>query len=70
MNDGLYNEVYDEAASLFRTYNNKVKGQMVTSADNFEYWITYVAYQRGYNKGYSEGYGDGTNDILKSGREI
>lgn len=58
----MYNEIYDQATGLFQTYNNKVKGQQVSNVDNFDYWVMYVAYQKGYDDGYSEGYEDGTND--------
>lgn len=58
MNDELYNEIYDQAASLFRVYNSKVKGQTVSNMDNFDYWIMHVAYSRGYDKGFDEGYED------------
>jgi hypothetical protein len=62
MNEEMYNEIYDQAASLFRTYNNKVKGQQVSNMDNFDYWIMYVAYGKGFDKGFSEGYEDGLCD--------
>ena len=55
MTDDNYNEIYNEAAGLFRTYNNKVKGQTVSNMDNFEYWIMYVALAKGYNQGYQDG---------------
>ena len=55
MNDELFEEIYDEAASLFRTYNNKVKGQQASNMDNFEYWVMYVALAKGYNQGYQDG---------------
>ena len=54
MNDDLYNEIYDEAASLFRTYNSQIKGQTVSNMDNFEYWIMYVAYNKGCIQGYDD----------------
>lgn len=62
MNDELFEEIYDEATNLFRTYNNKVKGQQVSNMDNFEYWVMYVAYVKGFDKGFSEGYEDGLCD--------
>ena len=62
MNEEMYNEIYDQAAGLFRTYNNKVKGQQVSNMDNFDYWIMYVAYGKGFDKGFSEGYEDGLCD--------
>jgi hypothetical protein len=70
MNDEMYNKFYDQAVGLYKTYNNKIKGQQVSSMDNLSYWIMYVAYREGYDKAYGEGYEHGTNDILKSGREI
>ncbi len=68
MNDELYNQIYDEAAKLFRAYNSKVKGQQVSIMDNFDYWLMYVAYTKGEDRGYSEGYD--TYHGMKSGREI
>lgn len=70
MNDELYNEIFDRASKLFREYQSKPKGQMVSNMDNFDYWMVLVSFGEGFDKGYSEGYEDGTNDILKSGREI
>jgi hypothetical protein len=67
MNDELYHEIYEEAAKLFRAHNSKVKGQMVSSADSFEYWIMYVAYQKGERSGYSDGYEDASDHNLCSG---
>jgi len=62
MNDELYNEIYDQAVGLYRTYNNKVKGQQVSNMDNLSYWLMYVAYGKGFDKGFSEGYEDGLCD--------
>jgi hypothetical protein len=70
MNDELFNEIYDEAAKLFRTYNSKIKGQTVSNMNNFDYWLMYVAYTKGDSMGYSEGYEDGTYHGMNSGREI
>ena len=59
MNEEMYNEIHDQAIGLYRTYNNKVKGQQVSNADKFDYWVMYVAYVKGFDKGFSEGYEDG-----------
>jgi hypothetical protein len=66
MNDELYNEVFDRASKLFREYQSKPKGQMVSNMDNFDYWMTMVAFDIGYR----DGYADGVTDITKEGREI
>jgi hypothetical protein len=70
MNDELFEEIYDAATKLFRTYNSKLKGQQASNMDNFDYWVMYVAYTKGEDRGYSEGYEDGTYHSMNSGREI
>jgi hypothetical protein len=70
MNDELFEEIYDAATKLFRTYNSKLKGQQVSNMDNFDYWVMYVAYTKGEDRGYSEGYDDAIYRSMNSGREI
>jgi hypothetical protein len=70
MNDELFNEIFDRASILFREYQSKPKGQMISNMDNFDYWLMYVAYGKGFDNGFSDGYEDGTTDAIKLGREI
>ena len=54
MNDELYNELYEKALKLFREYNSRPKGQQITNNDNFDYWLTMVAYNSGCVQGYDD----------------
>jgi len=58
MNEEQFEKIYERASKLFRKHQGRIKGQQITAADSFDYWIAMVAYQTGCNEGYNEGYND------------